>query len=96
MCPCGRTPSSAITITFLIRRFICVGTSPRTEAHTAFLVDEAHNLVDRAREMFSADLDGPEILDVKRAIKAGSPALLQGPDPTAHGDAETGQRHRIA
>jgi len=35
----------------------------------AFLVDEAHNLVDRAREMFSADLDGREILDVKRATK---------------------------
>ena len=39
----------------------------------AFLVDEAHNLVDRAREMFSADLDGREILDVKRAIKQAMP-----------------------
>ena len=38
-----------------------------------FLVDEAHNLVDRAREMFSADLDGREILDVKRAVKQASP-----------------------
>lgn len=38
-----------------------------------FLVDEAHNLVDRAREMFSADLDGPEIRDVKRAIKQSVP-----------------------
>jgi DNA excision repair protein ERCC-2 len=38
-----------------------------------FLVDEAHNLVDRAREMFSADLDGWEILDVKRAVKKASP-----------------------
>ena len=38
-----------------------------------FLVDEAHNLVDRAREMFSAELDGREILDVKRAIKQGAP-----------------------
>ncbi len=35
----------------------------------AFLVDEAHNLVDRAREMFSADLDGREILEVRRASK---------------------------
>ncbi len=33
-----------------------------------FLVDEAHNLLDRAREMFSADLVGREILEVKRAI----------------------------
>ncbi len=39
----------------------------------AFLVDEAHNLVDRAREMFSADLDGREILEVKRAIKQAAP-----------------------
>jgi len=39
----------------------------------AFLVDEAHNLVDRAREMFSADLDGQEILDAKRAIKQAVP-----------------------
>lgn len=39
----------------------------------AFLVDEAHNLVDRAREMFSADIEGQEILDVKRAIKRSAP-----------------------
>jgi DNA excision repair protein ERCC-2 len=38
-----------------------------------FLVDEAHNLVDRAREMFSADLDCREILDVKRAVKQAAP-----------------------
>jgi DNA excision repair protein ERCC-2 len=38
-----------------------------------FLVDEAHNLVDRARDMFSADLDGQEILEVKRAIKQAAP-----------------------
>jgi len=38
-----------------------------------FLVDEAHNLVDRARDMFSAELDGGEILDVKRAIKKAAP-----------------------
>jgi DNA excision repair protein ERCC-2 len=39
----------------------------------AFLVDEAHNLVDRARDMFSADLEGSEILDVKRAIGRAAP-----------------------
>ena len=38
-----------------------------------FLVDEAHNLVDRARDMFSADLDGQEILEVKRALKKAAP-----------------------
>ncbi len=42
-----------------------------------FLVDEAHNLVDRAREMFSADLDGPEILEVKRAIKKAAPSCAK-------------------
>ena len=38
-----------------------------------FLVDEAHNLVDRAREMFSAELDSQELLEVKRAIKQAAP-----------------------
>ena len=35
----------------------------------AFLVDEAHNLVDRAREMFSADLELDQIQAVRRSIK---------------------------
>ncbi len=39
----------------------------------AFLVDEAHNLVDRGREMFSADLDTREIQDVRRALKQAVP-----------------------
>jgi DNA excision repair protein ERCC-2 len=38
-----------------------------------FLVDEAHNLVDRAREMFSAELDGREIVEVKRAARQAAP-----------------------
>ncbi len=38
-----------------------------------FLVDEAHNLVDRAREMFSADLDTHEILEVRRGLKQAVP-----------------------
>jgi DNA excision repair protein ERCC-2 len=37
------------------------------------LVDEAHNLVDRAREMFSAELDAREILTVKRALQSAAP-----------------------
>lgn len=36
---------------------------------TAVLVDEAHNLVDRAREMYSADLRKSDFLDVQRAYK---------------------------
>ena len=39
----------------------------------AFLVDEAHNLVDRAREMFSAELDSRDLRDVRRAIKEALP-----------------------
>lgn len=39
----------------------------------AFLVDEAHNLVDRAREMFSAALSLREILEVKRATAKSAP-----------------------
>jgi DNA excision repair protein ERCC-2 len=34
-----------------------------------FLVDEAHNLVDRSREMFSAELTKQPFLDVRRALK---------------------------
>jgi len=39
----------------------------------AFLVDESHNLVDRAREMFSADLASGEIQEARRAIKEALP-----------------------
>lgn len=39
----------------------------------AFLIDEAHNLVDRAREMYSADLNGQGIRELRRAIKSAAP-----------------------
>ena len=39
-----------------------------------FLVDEAHNLVDRERDMFSADLDGREILEVSCLYLSVSPS----------------------
>jgi DNA excision repair protein ERCC-2 len=42
-----------------------------------FLVDEAHNLVDRGREMFSAELSRPEIDRVKWAIKGAVPRCAQ-------------------
>ena len=42
-----------------------------------FLVDEAHNLVDRAREMFSAELCSREIQDVGRALKTALPACAK-------------------
>lgn len=40
-----------------------------------FLIDEAHNLVDRAREMYSAALFKSQFLEVKRAVKPFHPKL---------------------
>ena len=42
-----------------------------------FLIDEAHNLVDRGRDMFSADLYKEEFLALKKAVKGYSPALAR-------------------
>lgn len=44
-----------------LRRFFLEGTTDFT-----FLIDEAHNLVDRAREMFSAEINKEEILNLKK------------------------------
>ncbi|SEN56761.1 ATP-dependent DNA helicase [Paenibacillus sp. OV219] len=38
---------------------------------TAVLIDEAHNLVDRAREMYSSTLDKADFLEMRRAYKGG-------------------------
>jgi len=46
--------------------------------NTAILVDEAHNLVDRAREMFSAELMKAPFLELQRAYKLRSRALSEG------------------
>ena len=43
----------------------------------AFLIDEAHNLVDRSREMFSAELFKQPILDVRRSIKNELPRVYK-------------------
>ncbi len=42
---------------------------------SVFLVDEAHNLVDRAREMFSAQLNRRAFSKIKTALKKSSPKL---------------------
>ncbi|WP_201005659.1 ATP-dependent DNA helicase [Paenibacillus glycanilyticus] len=44
---------------------------------TALLVDEAHNLVDRAREMYSADLKKADFLELQRASKTIRPLVYQ-------------------
>ncbi|MDZ7686507.1 MAG: hypothetical protein U5O39_17230 [Gammaproteobacteria bacterium] len=43
----------------------------------AFLVDEAHNLVDRGRDMFSARLEKDRILSVRRRVKSSAPLLAR-------------------
>ncbi len=42
-----------------------------------FLIDEAHNLVSRAREMFSAVLIKEDFLTVKRIVKGRSPVVAK-------------------
>lgn len=42
-----------------------------------FLIDEAHNLVDRSRDMFSADIYKQPLLDVRRAIRKELPGIYQ-------------------
>ncbi|MBC8081475.1 MAG: PD-(D/E)XK nuclease family protein, partial [Gorillibacterium sp.] len=43
--------------------------------HTALLIDEAHNLVDRAREMYSAELDKAAFLALQRSYKGKNKRL---------------------
>ena len=42
-----------------------------------FLIDEAHNLVERGRDMFSASLVKEDFLEVKRAVKEIRPGLAR-------------------
>lgn len=42
-----------------------------------FLIDEAHNLVDRAREMYSAELRKEDFLRLKQSVQAEEPALAK-------------------
>lgn len=42
-----------------------------------FLVDEAHNLPDRAREMYSAELDKETVMEIQRALKPHLPGLAK-------------------
>lgn len=42
-----------------------------------FLIDEAHNLVERGREMYSAALYKEDLLEMKRLVKAEDPGLAK-------------------
>lgn len=55
-----------------LQRFFEVTTEPYI-----FLVDEAHNLPDRARSMYSAELEKQAVLDLQRALKPHLPGLAK-------------------
>ncbi|MBU4318953.1 MAG: ATP-dependent DNA helicase [Proteobacteria bacterium] len=55
-----------------LRRFFTEETGDYT-----FLVDEAHNLVDRSREMFSAELRKQPFLDLRKTLKEALPGLYK-------------------
>jgi DNA excision repair protein ERCC-2 len=55
-----------------LHRFFDFATEPYI-----FLVDEAHNLPDRARAMYSAELDKEAVLQLQRTLKPHVPALAK-------------------
>jgi DNA excision repair protein ERCC-2 len=55
-----------------LHRFFDVNTEPYI-----FLVDEAHNLPDRARAMYSAELEKKTVLDLQRTLKPHLPELAK-------------------
>lgn len=48
-----------------------------TSGDYIFLIDEAHNLVDRGREMYSASIAREDILKIRRFVKPYSPKLYR-------------------
>jgi Rad3-related DNA helicases len=50
------------------------------EDEYTFLIDEAHNLVDRAREMFSSELRKQPFLEVKKIMKSKEPKIAKALD----------------
>lgn len=56
-----------------LKRFFAEG----GEGNYIFLIDEAHNLVDRAREMYSATLVKEDFLEIKRLTEAELPAIAK-------------------
>ncbi|MFZ0726193.1 MAG: ATP-dependent DNA helicase [Desulfobacterales bacterium] len=55
-----------------LRRFFLEGGGDHT-----FLIDEAHNLVDRSREMFSAEIFKQPFLNLRRQVKKALPRLYK-------------------
>jgi DNA excision repair protein ERCC-2 len=55
-----------------LRRFFADESAPML-----LLIDEAHNLVDRSREMFSAEITKAPFLDLRRTVKQELPAVYK-------------------
>ena len=73
MPPSGATVSWGITTIFSTLRCISAGFFDIPQGAYTFLIDEAHNLVDRAREMYSASLSKSTAWAVKKPqIKRGA------------------------
>ena len=56
-----------------LKRFFSEG----NKGEYLFLIDEAHNLVERGREMYSAALYKEDILEMKRLVKTEDPSLAK-------------------
>ncbi len=59
-----------------LKRFFGEGVS----GEYIFLIDEAHNLVERGREMYSAYVCKEEVLEVRKKVKERAPALARSLD----------------
>ena len=74
-----------------LRRYFADGI-PGTEGHRyAFLVDEAHNLPDRARDMYSASLSLSEVCDAQEAMHAAEAS----PEPWIFPDEDQPHRNEL-
>lgn len=56
-----------------LKRFFSEG----NKGEYLFLIDEAHNLVERGREMYSASLYKEDVLNMKKLVKAEDPGLAK-------------------
>ncbi|PTX99708.1 ATP-dependent helicase [Verrucomicrobia bacterium LW23] len=64
-----------------LRRYFQEETGPSAPGRRfVFLVDEAHNLPDRAREMFSAEIRGSQLRDLSRAVRKDLPQVARAID----------------
>ena len=63
-----------------LRRFFQDG----VQGNNIFLVDEAHNLLERGRDMYSASLIREDFMTMKKAVKDEEPAIYKALDQCSH------------